>query len=215
MFDMSQRPQNKSKPRPVTACACGDHVFAALTGPYVTLVSPEDACLLEARAWSVSSQEEGRKRYATSTSKQYGSLRLHREVMERVYGRRLKRNEYVDHIDGWSLDNRRHCTIRNKPQLRLSCPVTNGQNKQPRKLACHTRIPGVKGVYFVAGSMLKPYRARIMSRGELHSIGYFATLVEAAAAYNEKAKEVHGDFACLNDLDAIAAKQEPRLVAAE
>lgn len=209
------RPQNLPKPRPITACACGDHVFVALNGPYITLVSPEDRDLLEARAWSVSSHEEGRKRYACASSKMEGALRLHREVMRKVYGRNLKRNEYVDHIDGWSLDNRRNCTIRNKPQLRLSCPITNGQNKQPRKLACHTRIPGVKGVYLVEGAMLKPYRARIMSRGELHSIGYFATLVEAAAAYNEKAKEVHGDFACLNDLDAIAAKESPALVAAE
>lgn len=212
---MHPRPQNRTQPRPVTPCACGDHVFVALTGPYLTLLSPEDSDLAEERAWSLSSHEDGRKRYAVSTSQQEGALRLHREVLQRMVGRRLKRNEYGDHVNGWGLDNRRRCTIRGKDQLRLSCPVTNGQNKRPRRLACHTRIPGVKGVYLVEAAGRKPYRARIMSRGELHSIGYFATLAEAAAAYNEKAKEVHGTFACLNDLDAIAAKEQPHLVAAE
>lgn len=202
------RPQNQPKPRPVIACECGDHCFANLTSPYVTLVSPEDAYILEERAWSVSSKEEGRKRYAVST-RNLEALRLHRVIMKVV-----RRVDYVDHVNGNSLDNRRYCTITNKVQLRVSCPVTNGQNKQPRKLACHTRIPGVKGVYRIEGAMMKPYRARIMCRGELHSIGYFESLLEAAEAYNRKASELHGEFAFLNDLDAIAA-MEPRLVAAE
>ena len=39
-------------PRPVFHCQCGDHAWAALTRGFITLVSPQDAWLLELRAWS-------------------------------------------------------------------------------------------------------------------------------------------------------------------
>lgn len=195
---MSRRPQNQPRPRPVFDCACGDHCFTALTQGYVALVSPEDRGFLEERAWNARVQE-CRQVYVTA-KRNDETLRLHREIMGVT-----RPDEYVDHANGNGLDNRRRCTLTGKEQLRVSCAVGNGQNKRPRTTFRNTRIPGVKGVYFVAG-LAKPYRVRIMARGDLHHVGYFDSLVEAAAAYNTKAREVHGAFACLNDLAAIEEK---------
>lgn len=189
------RPQNKPRPRPVYDCACGDHCFTALTQGYITLVSPEDRRFLEERAWNARVQE-CRQVYVTA-KRNDESLRLHREIMGAQ-----RTEDYVDHVNGNGLDNRRRCTLTGAAQLRASCAVGNGQNKRPRTSFRNTRIPGVKGVYFVAG-LAKPYRARIMARGDLYHIGYFDSLIEAAEAYNIKAREVHGDNACLNDLSAI------------
>ncbi len=44
----------------------------------------------------------------------------------------------------------------------------------------------------------KPWSAVIMIKGKNKSIGMFHTENEAAEAYNQKAKEIHGEFAVLN-----------------
>jgi hypothetical protein len=93
----------------------------------------------------------------------------------------------TDHINGCTLDNRRE-------NLRECTPSQNQANKH--KLIAFTSI--YKGVAFY-----KPYgcwRAQICKDRKVMHIGYFASEAEAARKYDEKAKELFGEYACLNDV---------------
>ncbi len=93
----------------------------------------------------------------------------------------------VDHINMNKLDNR---------LLNLR-PCTDGQNKLNRaKYSNNTS--GYKGVEYI--SKTGKYRARVRINGLYHHAGMFKTVVEAAKAYNEKAKTLHGEFVRLNDV---------------
>ncbi len=77
-------------------------------------------------------------------------------------------------------------------KLRKATSSQNNCNARPRK---GKRFKGVR---------LMPnrrWRAEIAKDKKSYHIGYFATEEEAAAAYNEKALELHGDFAVLNILE--------------
>lgn len=59
---------------------------------------------------------------------------------------------------------------------------------------------GLRGVSYVPSSAResKPWRATINHQGHAIDIGYYATEVEAAKAYDERARELHGSRARLN-----------------
>ena len=89
---------------------------------------------------------------------------------------------HVDHINGNTYDNR-------KSNLRLADNATNHMNQKGRK----DNKSGYKGVSFRDGK----WTARIGNGGYYH-LGTFKTAEEAAKAYDEKAKELYGEFALLN-----------------
>ena len=91
----------------------------------------------------------------------------------------------VDHINGDGLDNRR-CN------LRLATQAENSANRSKT----HGRF-AYKGLRFHAGRR-KPWAAQITQNYKAITIGYYATPAEAAAAYDEKAQELFGEFARLN-----------------
>lgn len=91
----------------------------------------------------------------------------------------------IDHINQVKNDNR----ITN---LRLA---TNSQNKA-NMVKFRNNKSGFKGVYF--DRKKSKYRAHIMINYKKYQLGYFDTAEEASLAYDEKAKEVFGDFAFLN-----------------
>lgn len=97
--------------------------------------------------------------------------------------------EKVDHIDGNSLNNQR-CN------LRIS---TNSENMMNRGLASHNKT-GFKGVLKRTNAVARPYKAQIGVNGKTIYIGFFGTAKDAAIAYNEKAMELHGKFARLNQV---------------
>ena len=104
---------------------------------------------------------------------------MHRFIMK------PKSNEYVDHINGDKLDNR-------KENLRICTKKENQRNQKVRK----DNTSGYKGVALMAG---KYWRAYITSGGSRQKhLGNFKTKEEAARAYDEKAKEYFGEFARLN-----------------
>lgn len=101
-------------------------------------------------------------------------LLLHREIMKAPPGL------CVDHINGDPLDNRR-------ANLRL---CTHAQNMKNRRLH-RNNTSGFKGVW----RRRNRWRAEIKVEGQRISLGTFATIEEAAAAYAEGAHRFHGEFA--------------------
>lgn len=118
---------------------------------------------------------------------------------ERINGRRRHRfmhsailppegDRYPDHINGNGLDNRR-CN------LRLGTTTQNNQNAQKRRDAVHSHY---KGVGRDLRNNTKPWKAEIKANNRRIWIGTFSTELEAALAYDEAAKQYHGEFARLN-----------------
>ncbi len=109
----------------------------------------------------------------------YGySIKMHRQIMNFPVGL------LVDHINHNGLDNRR-------ANLRLVTPEQNVWNtsKQLRRTASR-----YKGVTRHRGR----WRAVIYRKKKQFHLGYFDTEQAAARAYDLKAKELFGEFACLN-----------------
>ena len=109
--------------------------------------------------------------------------------MHRVIMRAKTFSEKVDHVDRDSLNNTRQ-------NLRFS---TNSENMMNRGASSRNKT-GFKGVLKRADRRTKPYKAQIGINGKTLYIGHFDTAKEAANAYNEKAKELHGAFARLNKI---------------
>ena len=104
---------------------------------------------------------------------------MHREIVNAPNG------VHVDHKNRNPLDNQ-------KVNLRLATPQQNGANRRMQK----NNTSGYKGVYLRRRS--GKFVAQIKQNGEHIYLGRFETAVRAAQAYDEKAKEIHGEFAVLN-----------------
>lgn len=105
--------------------------------------------------------------------------RAHRLIWEMHYGP-IPANMLIDHIDGNTLNNK----IEN---LRIATRQQNNSNsigKLPDR-----SLP--KGVTLVSSR----YRARITFKGKTISLGTFATIEEAKAAYDIKNIELNKEFA--------------------
>lgn len=107
------------------------------------------------------------------------NMRMHRLIMD------APANMDIDHINGNGLDNRRS-------NLRLCTETQNRANTGPQR----NNTSGFKGVYKVKTG----WRAAIKIKGKMTGIGTFKTKEEAATAYDEVARKLHGDFAKLNVL---------------
>lgn len=92
------------------------------------------------------------------------------------------KEQLIDHINGDSLDNRRS-------NLRYCTYSQNLMNTHKVRSAS-----GYKGVY----RHRKRWYAHITLNGRRFYLGLFKTPQDAAHAYNAKAKELFGEFACLN-----------------
>lgn len=127
-------------------------------------------------------------RYAARTSYETGEKKLilmHRQLLgAATWG------EYVDHINGNTLDNR-------KTNLRKCSNAENVRNQRPVR-ARKSRYKGVslKG----RGTWV----ARITVQYKEIYIGSFVTEREAAIAYNEAAVKHFGQFANLNVIEVAA-----------
>ncbi len=94
-------------------------------------------------------------------------------------------NKQVDHANHDGLDNRK-CNLR---------VISSGVNQQNMiKTKPHSSI--YKGVCWA--SHAKSWRGQITFRYKRHHLGYFKDEARAAKAYDKKAKELFGEFACLN-----------------
>jgi hypothetical protein len=94
---------------------------------------------------------------------------------------------YVDHINGDKSDNRR-------ANLRWASPTESAWN-----LGISSRnTSGFKGVHWNVRN--QQWQANIRAHNRQFFLGWFSNREEAALAYNEAAKELHGKYACINPI---------------
>ncbi len=156
----------------------------ALTQGQVALVDDEDYERLTTHKWQVFRHRSG-KLYAARTRTMNGvkvGERMHRVITGAGIG------TLVDHINGNTLDNQ-------KSNLRICTNSENMCNRGKQK----DNTSGYKGVLFKKKHK-NPWFARIKKDKIIYPLGYFNTPKEAAIAYNNKAMELHGEFARLNEI---------------
>lgn len=106
------------------------------------------------------------------------SIYMHREVM------RANTDEYIDHVNHDGLDNRRG-------NLRKCSMAQNGWNSKKRR----NSLTQYKGIWKHNATH---WRAAIRCNGQRFNLGLFSTAIDAAKAYDQKAKELFGEFAHIN-----------------
>ena len=119
-----------------------------------------------------------RTSYAART-KHRSTIMMHRVIMK------APDHLVVDHIDHNGLNNCRS-------NLRL---CTSAQNSQNMASIARGRSK-YKGIYW--DKQHKKWVAKIQVNGKRTHIGIFKNEIDAAKAYDEKASQLHGEFACLN-----------------
>ncbi len=162
----------------------GSAIQIPLTKGHITLIDWDDR--IAATLLWYASMDRKRLCYAMRKERQvsgsYKTILLHRFVMESILERPLNKDEFIDHINGNSLDNRRE-------NLRIA---TNAQNLHNRK-SNSTNTSGYKGVYWHKPT--KKWRAKISVMGKIHYLGQYNTPEEAYAVYCKAATLYFGEFA--------------------
>lgn len=151
-----------------------------------TLIDESDLPLVSQFTWTLATTSASdRHVYAKTGGKNTNGKTI---LMHRLIMGVTDPGLVVDHINGNTLDNRRS-------NLRICTPQQNIRNQRRSK---------TKGVSYRGnsnpGAKSKPWVARAYDRGQNIHLGYFATKLEAARAYNEAAVRLYGEFASLNDL---------------
>jgi hypothetical protein len=122
----------------------------------------------------------------SSTTRKSKTVYMHRVILSRSIGRDLLFSDQVDHINHNALDNRRS-------NLRLARRSDNSRNQKKCRKSTSSRY---KGVYFDRFS--GRWKSQIQSSCTRSHIGRYDTEIDAALAYDKKATELFGEFACLN-----------------
>lgn len=144
-----------------------------LTKGYCAIIDSSSYHLIKNHSWYTSI---GNYAYSRINRK---LIPMHRLIIN------AKPGEFVDHINGNTLDNR-------KRNLRICTKSENGFNRTKTR----QNSSGYKGVYRHA----KNWRARIKVNYKLINLGTYKTKLEAAHAYNIAAIKYHGKFANINKL---------------
>lgn len=110
---------------------------------------------------------------------------MHYIILSRMLERELSRLERVDHINRDTLDNRRE-------NLRLATHSQNAINRGKHR----DNTSGYKGVSWFKRD--QKWKAQIVTNRKHTYLGLFDNPIDAALAYDQAAKELHGEFANLN-----------------
>jgi len=156
---------------------------------YIQLTQQQFACVdadaadhLARWNWSACWDKRGKRYYAHRAQWIGGvkrKIRMHRQVLEKNLDRE------PDHRNRNSLDNR----IANlNPATRSEQMCNQGLRRDSSS--------GFRGISLFAKT--GRWRASIQVQGERTFLGYFDSKEEAARAYDEAAKRLHGEFASLN-----------------
>lgn len=154
------------------------------TNGFTVTVDDSDYEAVVRHEWGAHKPPNSRSYYVTRreydrVAKKTRWISLHRQLMNAPPER------WVDHWDGDTLNNRRS-------NLRY---CTNSQNQCNQQVRVDSKT-GFRGVDHVPSSPF--YRAHIKIDGKKRYLGQFATAREAALAFDNAARSLHGDFARLN-----------------
>jgi hypothetical protein len=158
--------------------------YILLTQGKRTMVDDEDFEWLSQWKWQYQVNSNGKHKYNGYAKRGINSIRMHREIMERMVGKIFSFID-VDHKNGDTLDNQRN-------NLRLADPFQQNQNSAKRR----DNTSGCRGVNF-----FKPQQkwvARIQFMGKRISLGYFKNVKDAISAYKEASKKYFGEYARQN-----------------
>lgn len=148
-----------------------DHILTLPNGMKVVL-DKTDEPLVAGGGW-----------YWSGTYARHEDGYLHRRIIEKRWGR-IPDGYFADHIDGDPLNNRRG-------NLRIVTPEQNAANAKSRGGTSMYR-----GVFENKGT--GKWVAQISKAGQRQCLGTFLSEQAAAKAYDDAAKEIHGEFARLN-----------------
>lgn len=171
------RKNGERNPRPISIE--GDIGLVPLTRGGIAIIDAADAERIGQMRWSLSAFGYARAAYQDDSGKTDNIL-MHRLVLGLP-----SRGLPVDHIDGDKLNNRRS-------NLRECFHFQNMANRPPQA----NNSTGFKGVSLC--KQTGKYRAILRVNGDTHRIGRFVSPIEAAIAYDAKARDILGEFAWLN-----------------
>jgi hypothetical protein len=144
------------------------------------LVDDEDYDYLNQYPWYIDAHGYAFSRFWNKNTKRTEGVGFMHRLL-------LTNGNKVDHINGNKLDNRRE-------NLRYCTSDQNMYNRRKHSKATSR----YKGVFFEKA--LNKWRACIRFNKKLIYLGSFIDENEAALAYNKKAEELFGEFACLNEV---------------
>jgi hypothetical protein len=142
--------------------------------PEGVLIDPADAPLVQGYRWVITTSLTGQRQHRYVKARNGAHvIALHRLIAGAAPG------QFVDHINGDGLDNRR-------TNLRLCTPAENARNAR-RRAGTQSGLKGVRR----NGDR---WWASIDADGRRYGLGNYATAQEAHAAYSLAAQLLHGDF---------------------
>jgi len=162
-------------PELVQALAEGAKLIPLTQGKFA-IVDPEDYDELSRYKWTAAKSPNT---FYAVRSVRRRQIRMHRLITDAPKGL------VVDHRNHNGLDNR-------KQNLRLCTRPENARNQRPQT----NRSSKYKGVCWHKNQ--KKWLARVYSNGVTYHLGSFKSEIAAAKAYDKKAKELFGEYACLN-----------------
>ena len=143
-----------------------------------TIVDDKDFLLLEKFVWICSSAGYA-VRHLTDCVGNKKTILMHRQILN------APKKMEIDHVNNDRLDNRRE-------NLRF---CSHWENTCNRKISLNNKS-GYKGVSW--DKKARKWRTTIQSKYKSMYLGCYSSKIEAAGVYNQYARELFGDFACLN-----------------
>lgn len=151
----------------------------------VVTVSPEDMeFVLEFKYWT--QRSDGYVVRGRRKSGKYHLFYLHREIFRRQ-GEFIPEDMVVDHINRDKLDNRRE-------NLRLVDKQQSAYNRGRNSKGTTSKFKGVSGSY------QEGWKVHITVEGRSLYLGTYLSERIAAGVYNNAARQLHGEYAVLNQL---------------
>lgn len=179
------RPRGNNQPNAFEGLPDGS-VAIELQDGIRTIVDAETFDAIRGRRWhaEVSSKQPGQVYVFAGTTRPGQRVWLHKYILG------IGAGEIGDHIDRDTLNNR-------KINLRIATAGGSSRNRSLRLGAS-----GYRGVRAMGSSTVLPFAAFITVNYKKIGIGRYKTAVEAALAYDEASRKLHGAFGVLNFSEA-------------